>query len=185
MLQIYHGEYSYNGRGLPAYGASGLAVSVDDGATFRKLGEILSPHLSRDDFLKTNPKGGMWADAAMVDADAQGRHVDQDPSLSGTPTQPAFFYFVFTDRNNIEDIGNCIALARVAKDALIEAIRRGKAPAVDKYYNPAGDVSPNHGFFTEPGIGGRSTPTIVPAKFEFMSSPFVAYDSFIKKFVLY
>ena len=51
LLQAYHGEYHENGTGLPFYGASGLATLHDNGDTFTKTGEILSPRISRNEFV--------------------------------------------------------------------------------------------------------------------------------------
>ncbi len=186
LLQIYHGEYQYYyPKGMPAYGGSGLAISLDEGITFKKIGQILYPYLSREDYLKTNPSGGLWADGAMIEADNEGHYINHC-FVSNGPLEKnrSYYYIIFTDRNSIEESGNSIALARVDNTDMWAALEKGKAPTVHKYFNPVGSVVHNTGFFTEPGIGGRSTPIIVPRKNEHINSPFIIWNVYIKKYIL-
>ena len=184
LLQVYHGEYHYgHPASMPAYGGSGLAVSSDSGASFNKLGQILYPHLARQDYLRTNPKGGLWSDGAMIAADSSGHYVS-----NVLPTAKhygsIYFYFLFTERNAPEETGNSVSLARIKASELMEAVAQRRTPVLHKYFNPVGTGKREKEFFTEPGLGGRSTPVINPGRLEFINSPYVIYDSQIKKFIL-
>ena len=185
FLQIYHGEYHLlPNKGLPGYGASGMAISYDGGDTFEKIGQIVSPHLSRTGFFDEQVNGGMWADGAMVEANADG-HRESVPA-GGRVAQDAqrYFFMIFTDHNEPRERYVGLSIARVRKADLLEAIRQRKAPIFRKYYNPSGAVTFEKDFFTEPGIGGRSTPILFNVG-QYIGSPGVVYDSYLRGFVLF
>jgi hypothetical protein len=184
LLQLYHGEYHYgHPSSMPAYGGTGLAVSSDSGTSFKKLGQILYPHLAREDYLKTNPTGGLWSDAAMVAADSSGRHVS-NLSSSIEDYGSIYYYFLFTERNAPEETPNSISIARIKAGELLKAIAERRPPVLHKYFNTTGGANEGKDFFTEPALRGRSTPVITPGRFEFINSPYVIYDSHIRKFIL-
>jgi hypothetical protein len=172
LLQIYHGEHRCaSDRGLPAWGGLGMAISRDGGKSFAKLGEIIEPHISWKAFCASGRPGGMWADGTMVEADAEGR-----PSASG-----GYRYLVFAEHNDLWGRGE-LSIARVSKGDFLATIRLGRAPKFLKYYNPSGAPGPVGRFFSEPAIGGRSTPVYtVPG---FLGEPGVSYLSSGDKFAL-
>jgi len=186
LLQIYHGEYWYDyPKGLPAYGGSGLAVSFDEGTTFAKVDQILAPSLSRKDFLAINPSGGLWIDASMTEADA-GRGGNKVLRTPSSPRDVSFYYFIFSDRSSANQ-GNYLGLGRVDKVDMSEALAHGKAPVLHKYFNPEGLASTGRGEdgnFTEPGLGGRSTPIIGPETGIYFAQPFLVYNYYLHKYVL-
>jgi hypothetical protein len=176
LLQVYHVEYQKNGKGFPFYGASGLAISNDDGDTFTKIGEILSPHVSRDEFFGRQLTGGVTADASLVEADANGRPVAPNSGPAGV-----YVYAIFSDREDYPSRQG-IAIARIAKSDLLDAIATKAAPHFTKFVAASaapGDVAAN---FTEPGVGGRST--LIVEENAYLATPSVAYDADLRKFVL-
>ena len=174
LLQIYHGEY-YCPPPTGHYGGSGMAVSRDGGDTFTKIGQILSPHVSQNEFCQSGTKGGFWADGAMIAADADGRH-------SGAGD--TYEYILFVDHNSLGEPYIGISIARASKADVFTAISKGQAPQFKKYYNPSNAPGPLGQFFTEPGLGGSSTPIVAISKY-FIGTPGVLYNSDIHKFILY
>jgi hypothetical protein len=187
LLQIYHGEYEYfYPKGLPAYGGGGLAVSYDNGNTFTKIGQILYPQLSRKDYLATNPKGGLWCDGSMIEADGNGHYIagnSKSIDQNSKNSKDIYEYLVFTDHNSAQEIGNVIGLARARKNDVMNAVANNRAPVFYKYYNPQGNLVFDEKFFVEPGIGGKSTP-IVNGNNQAINSPDIVYDTYIQKYIL-
>lgn len=156
-----------------------MAISRDGGQTFRKIGQILSPHVARDEFFHSDVLAGMWADGAMVEGDADGHPVQASPKPAASQR---YCYLIFTDHNSVQEHYTALSLARVRSADLIEAVRSGRTPAFSKYYSPEGSVA--DGFFSEPGLGGRSTPVIsVPG--EYIGTPGVLYDGYLGRFLLF
>jgi hypothetical protein len=172
LLQIYHGEYHYNyPASLPFYGGSGMAVSTNDGASFTKIGEFLSPHLTQAEFLALGTGGGLPVDGFMIQADINGNPVKEGGHQHGD----VYYYDIFTDRTSATDAG--FAIARVKETDLIEAVAMHKAPPFKKYYAPGGG-------FTEPGLGGAPT-FIVTQNPDFIAWPQAIYCSHLNKFFLF
>jgi hypothetical protein len=111
----------------------------------------------------------------MIAGDSSGHRVSNGSQ---------YYYFLFTDRNGLQETGNSISLARVKSDDLTKAIAQQRTPVLHKYFVPSGGRKMGQDFFTEAGLGGRSTPVISPGRFEFINSPYVIYDSKLKKFIL-
>jgi hypothetical protein len=175
LVSVYHGEYHADEPKVPpSYGATGLAVSQDDGASFVKLGEILSPHATRQE--STARKQNVFADGNLIEADANG-----DACEGAGKGQEIYFYSVFSDRQSMTERQG-FGIARVKKSDAAAAIARRQAPRFKKYYAPAGAASSGADLFTEPGIGGRST--YVVAEKEYIATPQVRYDSHLRQFIL-
>jgi hypothetical protein len=173
LVQIYHGEYHYNyPQGLPFYGGSGMAVSDNNGASFIKIGEILSPHLTQQQFFDLHENGGLPVDGFMIEAGVAGNHIDS----SSVSDDHFYWYDIFTDRNSAAQRQG-FAIARVSKTDLLEALSVNKAPLFSKYYEPGGG-------FTEPGLGGSST-LIVTQGTDFIAWPQVIYCAYLHKFLLF
>jgi len=183
LLQIYHGEIALQQpKAMPAYGGSGMAISCVAGATFEKIGQILSPHLTRDEFSGSPAARGLWADGAMIEANAEGERDCAMPACKGEREQ--YFYLLFTDHNSIEERYIGLSIARIRADDLLRAIRRHQAPPFRKYYDPSSSQARRGDHFTEPGIGGRSTPILFRFG-EYMNTPGVVYDDYLHEFVLF
>jgi hypothetical protein len=185
LLHIYHGEYHYDSlAGMPAYGGLGMAISNNDGNTFDKIGQVISPHLTREELhdwvIKTGRRQtAQWADGAMVEADADGNPID--PSKR-PPIDDIYYYVIVTDRNSMKEPEG-LAIARVRKREAIKAIEHRFAPKFLKYYLPEGEtVKPDRDYFTEPGLGGRST--LILSFPDHIAQPMVLYDEYLRNFVL-
>ena len=176
LLQVYHGEYHENGTSLPFYGASGLAISNDNGDTFTKIGEILSPHISRHEFFGRRPTGGVTADASLVEADANGHPVAPNSGPAGV-----YVYAIFSDREDYPSRQG-IAIARIAKSDLLDAIATKTAPHFTKFGSASATPGSVAGNLTEPGVGGRSS--LIVGENAYLATPNVAYDADLRKFVL-
>jgi len=182
LLQIYHGEFNaIPGRGQLAYGGSGLAISRDEGRTFRKIGQILAPHVGRDEFFGARTRGGLWADASMIEADARGHRVSA-PNASSQERE-RFDYLIFTDHNQVDEACGGLSLARVRTGELLVGVTEERAPHFLKFYQHGPAGSWQAGDFSEPGIGGRST-LVVGVSREFVNSPSIGYDSWLGLYVL-
>ncbi len=181
LLQIYHGEYHSHPQPRvkgPGYGGSGMAISCDGGSTFLKIGQILAPHVGRNEFLSTHDTGGLWADGTMVEGYAHGEH---DCASSACEK---YYYLVFTDHNSSDEPYSGLSIARVRADDLLNAVRQRRAPVFRKYYNPSGELTFAGDYFTEPGIGGRSTPVVFTPG-QHINTPGVVYDEYLRRFVLF
>jgi hypothetical protein len=177
LLLLYHGEFHAAAQpGMPFYGSSGLAVSTDNGDSFIKIGEILSPHLARAEFFENTKTGGVTADGSLVEADASG-----DPIGPGTAPDDKYYYAVFTDRGDFKARQN-IAIARVKEADMMNGITQRRVPQFMKFFSPTGTGGSAAAHFTEPGIGGQSTYIVSDAAY--LATPDVYYDTTIRKFVL-
>lgn len=178
LILLYHGEVHPDaGKGLPFYGVSALAVSRDEGESFVKIGEILSPHSTLDDTTTTGLS--VTADGALVEADDNGFPVAD----SSADREHTYIYCLFSDRV-IPDSPSGFSLARVTKQDFIEAVLKGHAPVFKKYYRPsAAEPASRSALFTEPGIGGNSTFVVTQPR-NYIATPQVHFSSALRKFVL-
>jgi hypothetical protein len=74
------------------YSAIGLAVSTDEGKTFKVVGEVLEPSQPMSVFTGTG-KNMMVGYGSLIVADANGKHLDNPPANPNG----AFFYLFYTD----------------------------------------------------------------------------------------
>ncbi|MBV8910349.1 MAG: hypothetical protein JOZ89_06280, partial [Gammaproteobacteria bacterium] len=182
LVQIYHGEIdAARGMSQVAYGGSGLAVSRDQGKTFRKIGQILAPHASRDDFFRAGRRGGMWADASMIEADARGSRASR-PGAS-EPERERYFYLIFTEHHQAQEKCIGLSIARIRKHDLVAALIDQRVPDFRKFYRSSPASEWQAADFSEPGLGGESTP-IVAAPGDYINSPSIAYDVVLGRYVL-
>jgi len=174
LIQIYHGENRCDPSiGIPAYGGSGVAVSHDGGKSFQKLGQILAPGVARDVFCNSGKHAGFWTDGDMIEAGADGAR---------TGTGAVYDYILFVDRNATDEPFIGMSIARALKADVLAAVGAGKAPVFQKYYNPTHAPGPAGQFFTQPGLGGSSTPVLVTPQI-FIGEPSIRYDAYAKAFV--
>jgi hypothetical protein len=175
LISVYHGEYHADEPKVPpSYGGTGLALSRDDGKSFVKLGEILSPHATRKE--SQARKQNVFADGSLIEADVNG-------NIVGSPGsgKEIYLYSVFSDRQSMTERQG-FGIARVKKSDAIAAIARRQAPQLKKYFAPAGAANRGADLFSEPGVGGRST--YVVAENDYIATPQVRYDSFMRQFIL-
>jgi hypothetical protein len=181
LINVYHGEYHADEPKVPpSYGATGLAFSQDEGSSFVKLGEILSPHATRQE--SQARKQNVFADGNLIEADANGDLVVG--SGGGRGGRETYFYSVFSDRQSLTERQG-FGIARVRKSEAVAAIARRRAPRFKKYFVPSGATirdGERGACFTEPGIGGRST--YVVTENEYIATPQVRYDSHLRQFIL-
>jgi hypothetical protein len=169
-VQIYHGEYHPNyPAGLPFYGGSGMAVSDNEGASFAKIGEIIAPSMTLQEFISSGSQG-LPVDGFTIDADATGH-----PVGAGESADQIYIYDVFSDRNP-SDAHSSFAIARIKKSDLLEAVALHRAPLFKKYNAASGG-------FTQPGLGGSFTP-IVTQGTDAIAWPQAVYCSYLNKFLL-
>ena len=158
LLMIYHAErWIVPNAWLPFYGELGLACSKDGGETWADLGPIITPH---------TPYSSEYFQLRQQTFDIGG---------GGYLIIGDYFYVYFNDLiQNGEDhtvLNLAVARARVA-DVVEAAITRGSSIPWAKYFN---------GAWTEPGIGGRSTP-LAPGNQEVHWGD-VSYNSHLKKYI--
>jgi hypothetical protein len=178
LIVLYHGEYHPDaGKGLPFYGVSALAVSRDQGHSFVKIGEILSPHSTLNETTATGLS--VTADGAFVEADGNGYPVTD----SSADRDRTYIYCLFSDRVTPNSPSG-FSLARVSKKDFIDAVLNGQAPVFKKYYRPsAAGARSRSDFFTEPGIGGNST-FVVTQPGNYIATPQVRFAKALHRFVL-
>ncbi|HXJ82853.1 MAG TPA: hypothetical protein VMS64_29715 [Candidatus Methylomirabilis sp.] len=198
ILMVYHGEWHPGASCLSVpwfYGALGMAVSTDQGATFQSLGEIVQPYPTRAQGLGTssdchNVHVGY---GTLVLADAQGNEL---PRRERSNMDRGFFYVFYTDTDPTIASGPCsggaycIALARARRADVAAAAAAGDTAAFPslfkKYYcsSPSGPCG-----FTEPGTGGdpdnaTNSGHYTPLFAQAASQPTVLYDRTIKQFLM-
>ena len=148
LALVYHSEFHWGPTCNSApcfYGTLGLAASVDDGATFTKLGEIVQPAISRPDWIAGHPNESLSIGAGpFVLGDAQGLPVD--PETADPASTFVYVFFDDFDPTNAAPCSNaqCLAVARASlqdvTDAAFGAANAKSATALfSKYYtgNPA------------------------------------------------
>jgi hypothetical protein len=174
LFQLYHGEYQPDYPRGDVYGGAGAAISEDYGDSFTKLGQILGPHIGREAFFASKPHGSIFTDGFLTEGDARGRPVvaDTDPDL-------VYDYLIFADRQSPREMP-ALAIARLRKADLLNAIARHRAPQFRRY--DASGAGPDGEFFTEPGIGGNFTPIV--QQNAYMAQPEAVYDRHLNKFLL-
>jgi hypothetical protein len=194
-LMPFHGEYHWQnlanppsfecsagtGAGLVPcfYSSIGLAVSTDDGKTFRVAGQIVQPSEPLSVF-----QGGTGNMAvgygSLIVADSNGKHLNNPPA---DPTQ-AYFYLFYSDRlsglpgacNN----STCLAVARALYSDVVAAALSGDPHRVAQVFHKYDGASPDP--WTQPAtafVSGSATPDIsgTSGKFAPLWSDDVGFDS--------
>ncbi|MGO8970773.1 MAG: hypothetical protein ACLQDQ_14535 [Myxococcaceae bacterium] len=163
FLMTYHGEIHWTnptGNGLCSnvpcfYGGIGLAVSLDQGASFHSVGQIIQAYQP----LSAYNGGGRNAAigyGAMVVADAAGH-----PLAAPLPNPSSAYLYVFyedSDPNGLNACANttCVTVARAPFDNVVEAAMPPSSPATvaglfAKYDSTAANV------WSQPGTSGDPT----------------------------
>ena len=124
------------------YSSLGLAVSTDDGKTFKVVGQTLQPSQPMSVF---TGKGANMAVGygSLVVADANGRHLDNPPA----DPSGAYFYLFFTDLfpglPGVCATAICMGVARAPYADVVTAATSGDPHKVAKMFNKYDGASPN------------------------------------------
>ena len=158
LLMIYHAErWIVPNAWLPFYSELGMARSMDGGSTWTDLGPIITPH------------------TPFASEYFQVRRQTFDVGGGGYLIIGDYIYVYFNDLIQHGDdhkvLNLAVARARVA-DVVDAAINRDSSVPWAKYYDEA---------WTEPGIGGRSTP-LAPENHEVHWGD-VSYNSYLNKYI--
>jgi hypothetical protein len=123
------------------YGGLGLAVSTDNGKTFKVAGQILQPSQP----LSVFEGGGDNMDVgygSLLVADANGKHLDNPPRDPSS----AYFYLFFTDRSPgacLTGLFPCIGVARAPYGDVIAAALSGDPHKVATVFHKYDAASSN------------------------------------------
>lgn len=186
ILHVYHGEYQAGTckNGTCFYSSLGMAFSVDNGATFSKLGEIVQPYVTRNSVLNASTNLDVGG-GTLILADANGNYVAN--AASADPST-LYLYVFYPDLDpSLPAPCNtvpCQAVARAKFSDVIAAVFSNNTAAFPtlfkKLYN---------GSFTEPGTSGdpnaatnsgHYTPVVAAAG----SFPSVLYDTVTSQWVM-
>jgi hypothetical protein len=160
LVLIYHSEFHWGPtcNNAPCfYGTLGMAISVDGGATFTKLGEIIQPAISRPAWIGAHPAESLSIGAGpLVLGDDNGQPVD--PATASTASTYVYVFFDDFDPTNAAPCANaqCLTVARAPLQDVIDAAfgAAGAKPSTglfSKYH--AGDPA---GPFTSPAASGSA-----------------------------
>jgi hypothetical protein len=187
ILLVYHAEYQWGESGqcgsAPCFfGTLGLAFSTDGGNTFEKLGQIVQPYPSRDEWIAQNPDQSLAiGDGPFVLGDAAGTAVN--PSAA-QPSQ-TYIYLYYIDQDDGSSCGQreCLAVARARESDVIDAAFARDTDAVhglfEKYYKGSFSEPAATGHLENGTRSGHFTP-VLNAGF----SPSALYDQAIDEVIL-
>lgn len=166
------------------YSSIGLAVSTDDGKTFRVAGQIVQPSEPLSLFEGGGNNMAVGYGSLLV-ADVNGKHLDNPPPDPAN----AYFYVFYSDRlqgspgacNNAV----CLGVARAVYADVVTAALSGDGHQVAQLFHKYDGASPNP--WTQPAtsfVQGSATPDLsgTAGKFaplwtdEAAASPIVLYD---------
>jgi len=162
------------------YSSLGLAVSTDDGKTFKVVGEILQPSEPLSAFEGGGMNMGVGAGSLVV-ADANGDH------LTNPPPNPnnAYFYLFYTDLapglQGVCENGPCMGVARAPYEAVVEAGLSGNASEVATLFYKYNGAEPDP--WTQPATSDTPYETGKAGVYaplwtdDWVSQPSVIYDS--------
>ena len=191
ILLIYHAEFQYGsprpGLANLFFGTLGMAVSKDDGKTFRKLGQIIQPHSSRKSWKKNSPNKALSVgNGPFVLGDEHGQPVSpRNPD----PEQTYMYVYYIDQEPNVCNGQQCLAVARARLADILKAVDDPNGAAVPylfrKYYKgplekeghfdePAATTDPNNNI-----PSGRYTPVLDKA-----FSPSIIYDPISRRALL-
>jgi hypothetical protein len=190
-LMTVHSEYQWSNpatadhlcSNVPCfYGSIGLAVSTDDGKTFKVTGQILQPSQP----LSVFTSGGsnvVIGDGSLVVADANGQHLDNPPADPSS----AFFYLFYSDLPPGLP-GNRLGVARAPYANVVAAALSGDPHQVAKVFHKYDGASPDA--WTQPGTSDTPDESGTAGSFAPLWTdgaggvPSVIYDSSLKVYLV-
>ena len=187
LLHLYHGEW-HGGTCKSSscfYSSLGMALSIDGGASFTRLGEIIQPYPTRASVIASN-RNLEISSGTLVIADDKGQHIANPASFD-----PAriYLYVFYSD----QDPGNatspcsrasCLALARARLSEVVSAAFSGNTAAFpglfQKFYQ---------GAFTQAGTSHDPDAAVASGHYTAVIAdlgffPSVIYDSAIGQFLI-
>ncbi|MGO9831602.1 MAG: hypothetical protein ACLPJH_15795 [Myxococcaceae bacterium] len=196
FLLTYHGEIHWTnptGNGLCSnvpcfYGGIGLAVSLDDGASFHSVGQVIQAYEPLSSY-KGGGRNAPIGYGAMVLADAAGHPLPAPP-----PNPSSAYLYLFyedIDPNGLGACANtaCVAVARALFDDVVAAATPPSNPGTvaglfAKYDSTAADV------WSQPGTSGDPTENTASGHFTPLFNdqasvlPTVLWDSVARAYLL-
>ncbi len=159
LLMFYHAEIYISPPGyLPFYSELGLARSTDGGVTWKDLGRVITPH------------------ASVTSDYFQIAHGTLDVGWGAYAIVGEYFYLYFKDLLHVGDqfrpVTLAVARAKI-EDVLDAAEYASEVSRWEKFYQ---------GSWTEPGIGGRSSPLTEKDEDAIIMAD-VAYSSYLRKYI--
>lgn len=134
------------------YSSLGLAVSTDDGKTFKVVGQILQPSQPMSVFTGGGKNMAVGYGSLIV-ADANGKHLDNPPA---NPTAAYFYLFYLDFAPGLPGAcatAICMGVARALYADVIAAALSGDPHAVAKVFRKYDGASPNP--WTQPATSDR------------------------------
>ncbi|HTP49519.1 MAG TPA: hypothetical protein VMK42_02385 [Anaeromyxobacteraceae bacterium] len=200
LLMTYHGEVHWKNPGtanglcnsVPCfYGGIGLAVSLDGGAVFKSVGQIIQPYQPLSVYQGSSQNVGVGY-GSMVLADSSGNWLAA-PAANPSSTYLYVFYedYLPTGAGGTCANAACVTVARARLDQVLAAVvplassspttvaalfRKYDATASDPWSEPATSGDP-----TENTASGSFTP-LFPDGNSFL--PSVIWDSALKAYLL-
>ncbi len=188
-LMSFHSEYQWKNQANPPsylckvgntnsqvpcfYSTVGLAVSTDNGKTFKVVGEIAEPSQPLSAF-ETGAGYMDVGDGSLVVADANGRHLDNPPA----DPLAAYFYLFFEDRSpglpGACASTDCLAVARASYADVIAAAFSGDPHRVAEVFRKYDATPPDP--WTQPATSDTSDLTGTAGKFSPLWTDEGAYD---------
>ena len=124
------------------YSSLGLAVSTDDGKTFKVVGQILQPSQPMSFFTGSGSNMAVGYGSLVV-ADANGKHLNNPPA---DPNR-AYFYLFYTDLApglpGVCATAICMGVARAPYADVVSAALSGDPHKVAKAFHKYDGTSPN------------------------------------------
>lgn len=159
-LMVFHAEEWWLNQGTSNgkcnnvscfYSSLGLAVSTDNGKTFRVVGQILQPSQPMSVF-QGGGRNMAVGTGSLVVADANGKHLDNPPP----DPSAAYFYLFYTDLSPGMPgpcaNGPCIGVARAPYLSLIQTALAGNPDLVATAFHKYGGPTPSS--WTQPATSG-------------------------------
>ncbi len=156
-LMPFHGEFDWKDMANPPsykchigdtslvdcfYTSLGLAVSTDDGKTFRVVGQILQASQPLSVFQGSGQVFNV-GDGSLVVADANGKHLDNPPA----DPSAAYFYLFFEDHlpglPGLCASADCLGVARAPYAAVVAAALSGDPHQVAQVFHKYDGASAN------------------------------------------
>ncbi len=153
-LMFVHLERYPTGNSRVFYGSVGLALSGDDGKTWKFLGEIFQPDIAYADFQRCGDVVNASFGQSVI-REVEGRR---------------YFYAFSYDHTDSCAVGYTVFRAPVGQ--VFRAAEKGGVSTWGKYYN---------GAFTEPALGGSFSDILPGAQAAGFA---VAYNSYLDSFLL-
>jgi hypothetical protein len=181
VLLVYHAEFQPGStcQRVPWYYSDlGAAISTDGGQTFRSLGEIIQPTVSRPQWQATTPcQNAAIGYGTLVLGDENGGPLDPARARWGE----GYYYVFYTDRGPLGAVH--AAVARAKRADVIEAAFDGNTRAFPKLFQKfnSGRYTPATGGDKDDAVASGFSSSLAP---EHAFGVSVLYDREVDGFVM-